>query len=91
MTKVFDSRRVALAAITGLSLATVACKGAAAEGTPSTEAVPAAATASSDKACCKGLNECKGKGGCAAPGKNECAGKNECKGKGGCNMHCPKQ
>jgi hypothetical protein len=37
-----------------------------------------------------GLNECKGKGGCAVPESNSCAGKNECKGKGGCNMHCPK-
>jgi len=42
------------------------------------------------KACCMGLNECKGKGGCAVPESNACAGKNECKGKGGCNMHCPK-
>jgi hypothetical protein len=41
-------------------------------------------------ACCMGLNECKGKGGCAVPESNGCAGKNECKGKGGCNMHCPK-
>ena len=43
-----------------------------------------------DKNCCMGLNECKGKGGCAVPESNACAGKNECKGKGGCNMHCPK-
>jgi len=42
------------------------------------------------KECCMGLNECKGKGGCAVPESNSCAGKNECKGKGGCNMHCPK-
>jgi hypothetical protein len=42
------------------------------------------------KACCMGLNECKGKGGCAVPESNSCAGKNDCKGKGGCNMHCPK-
>lgn len=40
------------------------------------------------KACCKGMNECKGKGGCKANGS--CAGKNECKGKGGCNGNCPK-
>jgi hypothetical protein len=43
-----------------------------------------------DKSCCKGLNECKGKGGCAVSGSHECAGHNACKGKGGCNMHCPK-
>lgn len=37
-----------------------------------------------------GLNDCKGKGGCAVPESHSCAGKNDCKGKGGCNMHCPK-
>ena len=45
-------------------------------------------TTKDGKACCMGLNECKGKGGCAVPESNACAGKNECKGKGGCNMHC---
>ena len=35
------------------------------------------------KHVCKGMNECKGKGGCKTD-NNECAGKNECKGKGGC-------
>jgi hypothetical protein len=53
-------------------------------------AAPAAdATAAEGKACCKGLNECKGKGGCRA-GEHSCKGQNECKGKGGCNAHCPK-
>ncbi len=41
------------------------------------------------KECCKGMNECKGKGACATDA-NTCAGKNECKGKGGCNGHCKK-
>ena len=36
-----------------------------------------------DTHICKGMNECKGKGGCKTD-KNACAGKNECKGKGGC-------
>jgi len=36
------------------------------------------------KDCCKGKNECKGKGLCAVEGANDCKGKNECKGKGGC-------
>lgn len=36
-----------------------------------------------DKHGCKGLNECKGKGGCKA-GDAGCKGKNSCKGKGGC-------
>lgn len=39
--------------------------------------------------CCKGLNECSGKGGCAVAGKHDCQGLNECKGQGGCNAHCP--
>lgn len=46
-------------------------------------------TEKGSKDCCAGKNECKGKGGCAVPGKNSCAGKNECKGKGGCSMNCP--
>jgi hypothetical protein len=35
------------------------------------------------KHACKGMNDCKGKGGCAS-GNNGCKGKNDCKGKGGC-------
>jgi len=37
-----------------------------------------------DKHACKGLNECKGKGGCKS-GDAGCKGKNTCKGKGGCS------
>ena len=38
-----------------------------------------------DTHICKGHNECKGKGGCAATvARHECAGKNACKGQGGC-------
>ena len=44
----------------------------------------------SEHACCKGMNECKGKGGCAVENQHECAGQNECKGLGGCNAHCPR-
>jgi hypothetical protein len=36
-----------------------------------------------DKHACKGMNSCKGKGGCKTA-DNECKGKNSCKGKGGC-------
>jgi hypothetical protein len=32
---------------------------------------------------CKGMNDCKGKGGCGSS-DNGCKGKNSCKGKGGC-------
>lgn len=62
----------------------------AADGKHKQEPAHAAAEPTKDAACCMGLNECKGKGGCAVPESHACAGKNECKGKGGCNMHCPK-
>ena len=37
---------------------------------------------------CKGMNSCKGQGGCQS-GDNGCKGKNSCKGKGGCNTNKP--
>jgi hypothetical protein len=36
-----------------------------------------------DKHDCKGMNSCKGQGGCST-GDGGCKGKNTCKGKGGC-------
>jgi hypothetical protein len=36
-----------------------------------------------DKHDCKGMNACKGQGGCKT-GDNGCKGKNSCKGNGGC-------
>jgi hypothetical protein len=36
-----------------------------------------------EKHACKGMNSCKGKGGCKSS-DNGCKGKNSCKGKGGC-------
>jgi hypothetical protein len=63
------------------------------EATRKATETPAPATpvgeAAEGKSCCKGMNECKGKGGCRA-GQHSCAGQNECKGQGGCNGHCPK-
>ena len=44
---------------------------------------PPAATARRDKNCCKGMNECKGKGMCKTD-NNDCKGLNECKARGGC-------
>ena len=99
------SRTWAMAALAGLSagLASGCDKKEGAAGTPegASKAEPAAVAASPSaaadapraaegKACCMGLNDCKGKGGCAVKDKHDCAGKNDCKGKGGCNMHCPK-
>lgn len=63
-------------------------KGTSKEVAPGT---PAVVSQGSDKECCMGKNECKGKGGCAVPESHGCAGKNECRGQGGCNMHCPKK
>jgi hypothetical protein len=34
---------------------------------------------------CKGLNACKGQGGCKT-GNNGCKGQNSCKGQGGCKV-----
>lgn len=84
-----------IASAAALALLTTSCKcNDDTQGATSAKATPAAAGAAvmtaGDKACCMGLNECKGKGGCAVPESHACAGQNECKGKGGCNMHCPK-
>jgi len=95
------SKSITSAVSAGLMLGAVACGGSqqpadspeaapagdAATATPS-EGEPSAAAAEA-KACCKGLNECKGKGGCKTDA-NACHAQNECKGKGGCNGHCPK-
>ena len=43
------------------------------------------ASSSVDKHDCKGMNSCKGKGGCNT-GDMGCKGKNSCKGKGGCKV-----
>jgi hypothetical protein len=37
---------------------------------------------------CRGMNACKGQGGCMS-GDNGCKGKNDCKGNGGCNTNKP--
>ena len=37
-----------------------------------------------DKHVCKGMNDCKGQGGCATTAKHDCKGQNDCKGQGGC-------
>ena len=60
--------------------------GAAVAGLAAGSRLDAAATEEGDsgaKHACKGMNECKGQGGCKT-GDNGCAGKNSCKGKGGC-------
>jgi hypothetical protein len=92
------SKMIASAASTGLMLGALAgCDdtGRQGKGAKSPSGSRASSGGSKDgeaagaKACCKGMNECRGKGGCAGDG-HDCAGKNECKGKGSCNAHCPK-
>jgi hypothetical protein len=96
---------ILLGAVSALCLgATLGCRkddstsvetSASAHARPSISA-PAAAdsaapkeTVNTEKDCCMGLNDCRGKGGCAVPESHDCRGKNECKGRGGCNAHCP--
>lgn len=83
--KISLGKSMAAVASAGLLLGTLT--GCEKEG-PGAES-PAEAAAEG-KECCKGMNECKGKGGCGVEGAHDCAGKNECKGQGGCNAHCPK-
>jgi hypothetical protein len=45
----------------------------------------AASDTSMSKHDCKGMNSCKGQGGCNT-GDMGCKGKNSCKGKGGCKV-----
>src|SRR5271154_4656001 len=92
--KITKSSLVLTAAFTGLLGGTVARVNAAtvssrsgAELTSTSSAIsPIAGQAADDKVekhACKGLNSCKGKGGCKVS-DNGCKGKNSCKGKGGC-------
>ena len=93
---------LAAAAISGLMAGTTRAASAncgtlsAASGTVSVQ--PAlAGTAASPMATmawgehkCKGMNACKGQGGCKTA-THSCVGKNSCKGKGGCNTTKPKK
>ncbi len=94
--KIPKSSLVLTAAFTGLLGGTVARVNAStlantgrsgAELSSANSAIsPIAGQAAADKVekhACKGLNSCKGKGGCKAS-DNGCKGKNSCKGKGGC-------
>lgn len=92
--KISKSSLVLTAAFTGLLGGTVAraaslanANGIGAELTSASSAIsPIAGQAADDKVekhACKGLNSCKGKGGCSSS-DNGCKGKNSCKGKGGC-------
>jgi len=64
----------------GLVAGTMATTGCNTSKDDSGAAVSGAAT---DKHDCKGMNSCKGQGGCSSSDMS-CKGKNSCKGKGGC-------
>ena len=85
--KISKSSLVLTAAFTGLLGGTVARAATSDPITSASSAVsPIAGQAADDKVekhACKGLNSCKGKGGCRSS-DNGCKGKNSCKGKGGC-------
>jgi hypothetical protein len=92
--KISKNSLILTAAFTGLLGGTVAraatvanTSRTGAELTSASSAIsPIAGQAADDKVekhACKGLNSCKGKGGCKAS-DNGCKGKNSCKGKGGC-------
>ena len=87
-------KSLANVAFGGILAAVSGCGGAAkpaeapatpngAEPAATPAAHPSEGAATAEKDCCKGKNECKGKGGCHTD-KNSCKGKNECKAKGGC-------
>jgi hypothetical protein len=82
--KVSKSSLVLTAAFTGLLGGTVARANAASSATSAISPIAGQAAADKvEKHACKGLNSCKGKGGCKSS-DNGCKGKNSCKGKGGC-------
>src|SRR5271170_6685007 len=92
--KISKSSLILTAAFTGLVGGTVARSATLADGSNSRAELTSASSAISpiagqaadkpvEKHACKGLNSCKGKGGCGSS-DNGCKGKNSCKGKGGC-------
>jgi hypothetical protein len=77
-------KALAMTAVTGILAGLAACGGEP-KADPNTPASTSAAPPT-DKNCCKGRNECKGKSGCKTE-NNACAGLNDCKGRG---TSCPK-
>jgi len=69
------------AAIAGLVAGTTAVTGCSS----SPKAGSSVSDSAANKHDCKGLNSCKGQGGCKT-GDMGCKGKNDCKGKGGCKV-----
>ncbi len=80
--KITSKAMIAGAAMAGLFTGTAARVHAAYSG-PNAGTSIHKMDATVDKHACKGMNSCKGNGGCKT-GDNGCKGKNSCKGKGGC-------
>jgi hypothetical protein len=69
------------AAMAGLVAGTTGITGCSTDS----KAGSSASDTATSKHDCKGLNSCKGQGGCNT-GDMGCKGKNSCKGKGGCKV-----
>jgi len=69
----------AMAGLVAGTMVTTGCKSSSDSGKA------AASDTSMSKHDCKGMNSCKGQGGCKT-GEQGCKGKNDCKGKGGCKV-----
>lgn len=76
------SKMIASAAVAGLLCGAYASSASAKSNTDAGSAI--VKMADKGEHTCKGMNECKGKGGCKT-GDAGCKGKNTCKGKGGCS------
>jgi hypothetical protein len=72
------------AAMAGLVAGTMATTGCKSSSDNSGKAA-ASSDSTMSKHDCKGMNSCKGQGGCSQS-DNGCKGKNSCKGKGGCKV-----
>ena len=68
----------AMAGLVAGTLTTTGCSSDSKAGASASDTV-------SSKHDCKGMNSCKGQGGCNT-GDMGCKGKNSCKGKGGCKV-----
>jgi hypothetical protein len=81
---------LATVAITGLMAGSAARLHATTTGTPDQNTSMSKGQLADDsgmsKHDCKGMNSCKGQGGCKTS-DNGCKGKNTCKGKGGCKTN----
>ncbi len=84
MKRLSGRNRILYSAMAGLLMSWGCAKPQQAAAPAPAPAEPQVTEDAMEKHACKGMNACKGKGGCAVEGKHACKGKNECKGAGGC-------